>query len=189
MPACPRSAASWPAVWRPVRTRDAEYELDILIYATGFDTVTGAFTRMDIRGEGGVSLKEKWEDGPKSYLGFQSAGFPNLFTLIGPHNGGTFCNMPRCSEQNADWATDCIRYMREHGLTRIATTVEAENAWAEHVEEGVRGTLLHLGNSWLFGANTPGKKRVFQMYAGGAPAFGAKCDEVAAKGYEGFVLS
>ena len=106
-----------------------------------------------------------------------------------PHNGGTFCNMPRCSEQNADWATGCIRYMREHGLTRITTTVEAENAWAEHVEEGVRGTLLHLGNSWFFGANTPGKKRVFQMYAGGAPAFRAKCDEVAAKGYEGFVLS
>ena len=174
---------------RGVQTKGAEYEVDILIYATGFDAVTGSLTRLDIRGEEGISLREKWVDGPKSYLGFQSVGFPNFFTLIGPLNGGTFCNMPRCSEHNADWVTECLGYMRENGLTRIAATQDAEEAWVEHVAEGVKDTLLHLGNSWFFGANTPGKKKQFLMYAGGAPAFRAKCEEVAAKGYEGFVLS
>jgi len=130
-----------------VRTAAAEYELDVIIYATGFDAVTGTLTRIDIRGEGGLSLKNKWADGPLTYLGIQSAGFPNLFTLVGPHNGATFCNMPRCIEQNVEWVTDCIRYLREKGLTRMAATPEAEEAWTDHVNEVVVGTLLSEAGS------------------------------------------
>jgi len=171
-----------------VKTSDAEYELDIIIYATGFDAVTGPLTRIDIRGEGGQSLKDKWADGPSTYLGIQSAGFPNLITLVGPHNGATFCNMPRCIEQNVEWATDCIRYMREQGFERIAASEQAEKAWTEHVNELAAGTLLSETASWFFGANIEGKKRTVLMYLGGAKAYRTKCDEVAAKGYEGFVL-
>ncbi len=171
-----------------VKTGDAEYELDIIIYATGFDAVTGPLTRIDIRGEGGQSLKDKWADGPSTYLGIQSAGFPNLITLVGPHNGATFCNMPRCIEQNVEWATDCIRYMREQGFERIAASEQAEKAWTEHVNELAAGTLLSETASWFFGANIEGKKRTVLMYLGGAKAYRTKCDEVAAKGYEGFVL-
>ncbi len=174
---------------RGVKTRSAEYPLDMLIYATGFDTVTGSLDRIDIRGKGGQSLKEKWADGPRNYLGFQSAGFPNIFTLVGPHNGSTFCNLPRCIEQNVEWVDECLRYMEAHGHSRIEATREAEEAWNDHVQEGVRDTLFPLGNSWFFGANTPGKKVTFLMYANGMPVYRAKCEEVAAKGYEGFVLS
>ena len=118
----------------------------------------------------------------------QSAGFPNFFTLVGPHNGATFCNIPRCIEQNVEWVTDCIRYMREKGFTRIAATPEAEEAWTDHVNELAVGTLSSEVDSWFFGANIPGKKRTVLMYFGGAPAYRKKVDEVAAKGYEGFVL-
>ena len=171
-----------------IKTSDAEYEFDVIIYATGFDAVTGPLTRIDIRGEGGVSLKDKWAEGPRTYLGMQSAGFPNMFTLVGPHNGATFCNIPRCIEQNVEWVTDCIRYMRDKGFTRIAATPEAEEAWTDHVNELAVGTLLSEVDSWFFGANIPGKKRTVLMYFGGAPVYRKKVDEVAAKGYEGFVL-
>jgi cyclohexanone monooxygenase len=160
----------------------------VIIYATGFDAVTGPLTRIDIRGEGGLSLKDKWADGPRTYLGIQSAGFPNLFTLVGPHNGATFCNIPRCIEQNVEWVTECVRYMGEKGFTRIAASPEAEAAWTDHVNELAAGTLLSEVDSWFFGANIPGKKRTVLMYFGGVPAYRKKVDEVAAKGYEGFVF-
>ena len=171
-----------------VKTTAAEYELNVIIYATGFDAVTGTLTRIDFRGEGGLSLKEKWAGGPSTYLGIQTAGFPNLFTLVGPHNGSTFCNMPRCIEQNVEWVTDCLRYLREKGLTRIAATPEAEEAWTDHVNELAEGTLLSEADSWFFGANIPGKKRTVLMYLGGTQAYKKKVDEVAAAGYEGFTL-
>ncbi|MBI3245516.1 MAG: NAD(P)/FAD-dependent oxidoreductase [Deltaproteobacteria bacterium] len=171
-----------------IETSTTEYEFDMIIFATGFDAVTGAFTRMDIRGVGGQTLKDKWADGPHTYLGLQSAGFPNLFTLVGPHNGATFCNIPRCIEQNVEWVTECLRSMRKHGYTRIEAQLAAEDAWTEHVAETAARTLLPMANSWFMGANTPGKKRTFLLYAGGSPAYRAKCDEVAAKGYEGFLL-
>ncbi len=171
-----------------IKTRNAEYELDVIIYATGFDAVTGPLTRIDIRGEGGLSLKDKWADGPRTYLGIQSAGFPNLFTLVGPHNGATFCNIPRCIEQNVEWVTDCIRYMGEKGYTRIAASPEAEQEWTDHVNELAVGTLLSEVDSWFFGANIPGKKRTVLMYFGGVPVYRKKVDDVAAKGYEGFVM-
>ena len=171
-----------------VKTKDAEYELDVIIYATGFDAVTGTLTRIDIRGEGGLSLKDKWADGPRTYLGIQTVGFPNLFTLVGPHNGATFCNMPRCIEQNVEWVTDCIRYLREKGLKRMVPSPAAEQAWTEHVNEMAEGTLLSEADSWFFGANIPGKKRTVLMYLGGSLTYRKKVDEVAAKDYEGFVL-
>ncbi len=171
-----------------LKTGAAEYEFDIIIFATGFDAVTGAFNRIDFRGVGGKALKEKWADGPHTYLGLQSAGFPNLFTLVGPHNGATFCNIPRCIEQNVEWVTSCMRYMREHDYKRIEATPEAENVWTEHVAETAARTLLPLADSWFMGANTPGKPRNFLLYAGGSPVYRKKCEEVAAKGYEGFRL-
>lgn len=171
-----------------VKTGNAEYELDVMIFATGFDAVTGALNRIDIRGKGGQALKDKWSNGPETYLGLLSAGFPNLFTVLGPTNGGTFCNIPRCIEQNVEWVTECIAYMRKNGFERISTTRESEDKWSQHVDETVNQTLLPQTPTWFFGANVPGKKRTFLMYAGGHPLYRQKCDEVAANGYEGFVL-
>jgi len=173
-----------------IETRDAHYELDIIIYATGFDAITGSFDRIEIRGEGERKLVDKWADGPRTYLGLQSAGFPNLLTLVGPHNAATFCNIPRCIEQNVDWVTRLIGYMREKGYRRVAATAEAEDEWTKHVYEIASLTLLSKTPSWFTGVNLnlPEKKPTFLAYAGGAPAYAAKCDEVAANGYAGFEL-
>jgi len=171
-----------------IKTTTREYEFDVIIYATGFDAVTGALNRIDIRGESGQSLKDKWADGPSTMLGMQTVGFPNMFITAGPHNASSFCNVPRCLEQNVEWITDCIGYMRERKLTRIEATSEAEAQWTEHVLEAADATLLPDVDSWFMGANIPGKKRVFLNYVGGAQNFRAKCDEVAADNYAGFDL-
>jgi cation diffusion facilitator CzcD-associated flavoprotein CzcO len=167
-----------------IKTSDTEYEFDIIIFATGFDAVTGALTRIDIRGEGGQSFKEKWANGPRSYLGLQTAGFPNFFIA----NSAAFCNFPRCAEMVVEWIADCIDYMRTKGFERIAPTPEAEEAWVEHSNSLVEGSLVLKGNSWFIGANIPGKKRAFLLYANTAPNYRKKCAEVAASGYEGFML-
>jgi len=173
-----------------VATSADHYELDVIIYATGFDAVTGAFDRIDFTGIGGVKLRDKWRNGPLTYLGMQIAGFPNLFTLVGPHNASTFCNMPRCIEQNVEWLTDLLAHLEQTGVHRIEPTVEAERAWTEHVHETGERMLLSKVNSWFMGVNTNlGKtERHFLLYAGGAPNYRDRCDEVAANGYEGFVL-
>jgi cation diffusion facilitator CzcD-associated flavoprotein CzcO len=171
-----------------IKTSDQEYPFDVIIFATGFDAVTGALTRMDIRGERGQSLKEKWRDGPRTYLGLQVAGFPNLFTVVGAHNAANFCNVPRCIEQNVEWVTECIGYLRDHRITRICATEDAEEQWRQHCEEVVAHTLFPTANSWFMGANIPGKKRTFLAYGGGLPRYREKCDAVAAAGYAGFVL-
>jgi cation diffusion facilitator CzcD-associated flavoprotein CzcO len=171
-----------------IETSAKEFPCDIIIFATGFDAVTGALTRMDIRGEGGIALKDKWQDGPRTYLGLQVAGFPNLFTVVGAHNAANFCNVPRCGEQNVEWVSDCIRYMRDHHLTRITATVEAEEAWRAHCEEVVAPTLFSATDSWFMGANIPGKKRMFLGYGGGLPRYREKCAAVAAANYQGFIL-
>lgn len=173
---------------RGVATRDAEYPLDMLVFATGFDAVTGAFDRIDIRGREGKRLKDKWAEGPMTYLGMQSSGFPNLFTIIGPNNAGNFCNVPRCIEQNVDWITDCIAHLRATGRHQIEATVDAERGWAEEVEALARQSLVNQTDSWITGTNIPGKQRRFLPYAGGLPAFRARCNEVAKAGYPGFVL-
>ncbi|HKA56284.1 MAG TPA: NAD(P)/FAD-dependent oxidoreductase [Candidatus Binatia bacterium] len=167
-----------------IKTSDREYEFDVIIYATGFDAVTGALTRLDIRGEAGQTLKDKWAGGPRTYLGLQTAGFPNLFIAINT----AFCNYTVCAESVVEWITDCIRYLREKDYACIAPTPEAEEAWVEHAAELASHTLLSDAKSWFVGANIPGKARALLLYANTAPAYRQKCAEVAAKGYEGFVL-
>ncbi len=173
-----------------IKTSEKEHELDFIIYATGFDAVTGSFTRMDITGVDGKKLKDKWAGGPRTYLGMGSSGFPNFLTLVGPHNGATFCNIPRCIEQNVEWVSDLMRYMHDKKLTRIEPIKAAEDEWTTHVGEAVEGSLLAQTDSWFMGVNInmPEKKRTFLLYGGGAQAYKAKCDEVAANGYEGFSL-
>ncbi|OYV34757.1 MAG: cyclohexanone monooxygenase [Rhodospirillales bacterium 20-64-7] len=175
-----------------IRTSDADYEFDMIIYATGFDAITGAFDRIAFRGTGGQLLKDHWADGPKTYLGLMSAGFPNMLTIVGPHNASTRCNIPRCIEQNVDWVTDLLRFAQERGITRFEPTAEAEAEWSKHIEELAAGMLYTQIDSWATGinSNVEGKtvRRVLQ-YQGGAPAYRAKCEAVAANGYAGMVLS
>src|SRR6185436_12434201 len=137
-----------------VKTRDAEYALDMLIYATGFDAITGAFDRIDVRGRGGRRLRDTWADGPRTYLGLQIEGFANLFTLVGPHNAATFCNIPRCVEQNVDWVTALIAHMRESGHVRVEATREAEGEWTQHVHDTGRRMLFTQVDSWMMGINS-----------------------------------
>jgi cation diffusion facilitator CzcD-associated flavoprotein CzcO len=175
-----------------IKTSDAEREFDIIVFATGFDAITGAFDRIDIAGRGGVRLKDKWADGPRTYLGLQVHGFPNMLTLVGPHNAATFCNLPRCIEQNVDWISELLRSMRERHLTRVEATASAEAEWTAHVHETAARLLLMQVDSWMTGVNknVPGRqKRTFMAYAGGAPKYRQKCDEVAASAYEGFELA
>ncbi len=174
-----------------IRTTEKEREFDVIIYATGFDAVTGAFDRIDVRGTGGMALKEKWAGGPKTHLGLQVQGFPNLLTLVGPHNAATFCNIPRCIEQNVEWVTALMQFMLEHGRTRVEASAEAEAAWTEHVYQTAERMLFSKIDSWFMGinSNVPGKQtRHFLLYAGGAPAYREKCDEVAASGYRGMAF-
>ena len=167
-----------------VKTTDAEYELDVIIFATGYDAVTGPLNRIDIRGEGGQTLKDKFAEGPRTYMGIQSAGFPNLFTI----NAASVGNFPRGAESLVEWVSDCIGYARQHQFTRIAATAEAENAWVEHVAEGAANLLRTKAASWFVGANIPGKARVLLTSPDSAPVMRAKRAEVAANGYEGFLL-
>jgi cation diffusion facilitator CzcD-associated flavoprotein CzcO len=174
-----------------IRTSEGERVFDMIVYATGFDAITGAFDRIDIRGRDGRRLKQKWEDGPQTYLGMQIEGFPNLLTLVGPHNAATFCNMPRCIEQNVDWVSALLRHMRERGWTRVEPTAAAERSWTAHANEAASRLLATRVDSWMtrINQNVPGhQKRTFVAYAGGAPKYRQKCDEVAARGYEGFEL-
>jgi cation diffusion facilitator CzcD-associated flavoprotein CzcO len=172
-----------------VRTSEQEYEFDAIVFATGFDAMTGALTSIDIRGRGGIALEEKWREGPRTYLGLAVAGFPNLFTITGPSSPSVLSNMMVSIEQHVEWITDCIAALRERGVAAIEATVEAEDAWVAHVEEVGNMTLYPTADSWYMGSNVPGKPRVFMAYIGGVGVYREKCDDVAAKGYEGFALS
>ncbi|MQC18070.1 MAG: NAD(P)/FAD-dependent oxidoreductase [Chloroflexi bacterium] len=174
---------------RGLRTSDAEYEFDALVFATGFDAMTGALLAMDIRGSEGVSLRDEWQGGPRSYLGLQVAGFPNLFTITGPGSPSVLSNMLISIEQHVDWISDCLEYLRERGLTTIEATPEAQEAWVEHIRQLGEKTLYPLANSWYMGANIPGKPRVFMPYVAGVGPYRKRCDAVAAAGYEGFALA
>jgi cyclohexanone monooxygenase len=160
------------------------------VYATGFDAGTGALTRINIRGEGGVALAEKWSQGPKTYLGLLVSAFPNLFIVNGPQNAAALCNAVRCIEQNVHWISRCIERMRAQGLTRIAPTDAAEAEWTEHVEDAAEATLLgKMMDSWFFGANTPGKARRVAVYAAGAREYREHCEDVERAGYPGLTMS
>ncbi|HAI09355.1 MAG TPA: cyclohexanone monooxygenase, partial [Dehalococcoidia bacterium] len=167
-----------------VKTSDAEYEFDVIIYATGFDAVTGSLNKLDIRGIGGKSLKEKFAGGPRTYMGITSAGFPNLFTV----NSASVGNFVRAAEPLVDWVAEAICYVRENEFVRISPTLQAEDDWVQHVNEGGEKILRGQADSWFVGANIPGKARVLLTAPDSAPVMRAKRNEVAANGYEGFSL-
>lgn len=174
-----------------IRTTAEDLEFDIVIFATGFDAILGSFRNMDFRGRDGVRLNEYWEDGPHTYLGVQAPGFPNLLTLVGPHNASTFCNIPRCIEQNVEWVSDLLGYMEEYNYEKVEASGEAADEWTAHVERMVQMTLITKTDSWFMNVNQnlPDKKRTFLAYAGGAPRYRERCDAVAADGYRGFVFA
>jgi cation diffusion facilitator CzcD-associated flavoprotein CzcO len=173
-----------------IKTSDAEYEFDIIIYATGFDAVTGSYDRIDIRGVDGVSLKERWKDGPKTYLGILIDGFPNMLMVMGPHAG--LGNFPRAAEYSADWVTGLIRFARDRGLTRIEATPAGAAAWTEHVIASGEGLLANEIDSWMTGINRniDGKNvRRIMRYSGGHPAFREHCEAATASGYRELALA
>ena len=171
-----------------IRTEDQEYEFDIIVFATGFDAMTGAFFKMDIRGRDNLPLKDRWSQGPKTYLGLQSAGFPNMFMITGPGSPSVLTNMPVAIEQHIEWISDFIQYTREHDIQAAEPAPHSETEWKTEVREAVEPTMFMLANSWYFGANIPGKPRVFTPYAGGMGTYRKKCSDIAEKGYEGFIL-
>jgi cyclohexanone monooxygenase len=172
-----------------VRARGKDWTFDCLVLATGFDAMTGALLNVDFRGRGGVSLKEKWSEGPKTYLGLTVVGFPNLFTITGPGSPSVLTNMLPSIEQHVEFIADCLVAMRAKGETVIEPVESAETMWVGEVGKSASLTLRSTCSSWYVGANIPGKPRVFMPYIGGFPAYVEHCQRVVANGYEGFALS
>jgi cation diffusion facilitator CzcD-associated flavoprotein CzcO len=172
-----------------LRTDDAHYELDSIVFATGFDAMTGAVNAMDIRGRSGLRLKEKWAAGPRTYLGLAVAGFPNLFLITGPGSPSVISNMVVSIEQHVEWIAGCLDSLRRRGVRSIEANETAEAAWVDHVREVAAMTLFPQASSWYTGANIPGKPRIFMAYVGGVGTYRHKCDEVAREGYVGFTLA
>ena len=175
-----------------IRTRtldgdgDREVAVDAIVFATGYDALTGALARIDIRGIGGVALRDKWSHGPRTYLGLMSAGFANLFIVTGPGSPSVLVNMIVGIEQHVEWISRCLVDLRERGMTRIDALVDAEDRWVAHVNAAADKTLFPLADSWFIGANVPGKPRVFMPYVAKIGVYRRECDAVAANGYEGF---
>ena len=172
-----------------VRAGDKDYEVDALVLATGFDAMTGSVAKIDIRGRNGQTLNQKWAEGPKTYLGLMSAGFPNLFIITGPGSPSVLSNMIVSIEQHVDWITDCLAWMRDRDLDTMEANKDAEDNWVAHVNEVAHTTLYPQANSWYMGANIPGKPQIFMPYIGGVAIYRQTCNDVAAKGYEGFTMT
>ena len=172
-----------------LQTAAGHHELDSVVFATGYDAMTGALLRIDITGRGGQRLAAAWQDGPRSYLGLMVAGFPNLFTVTGPGSPSVLSNMIFAVEQHVDWIAGCVSWMAQHGMAVIEAETAAQDDWVAHVNEVADQTLFPRADSWYVGANVPGKARVFMPYAGGVVPYRSKCDEVAAAGYAGFRLA
>ncbi|MGV0037471.1 flavin-containing monooxygenase [Mycobacterium colombiense] len=175
-----------------IRTENRVHELDVIVYATGFDAMTGALSRIDVRGRGGMSLGEFWAtEGPLSYLGLAVAGFPNLFTVQGPGSPSAATNFVAALEQHVEWIGDCIAYLRANDIRTIEALSTAQQEWIDHATALVAPTVLvHPScNSWYNGGNVPGKKRMYMGYTGGIPEYRRRCDEIAAGGYIGFKLA
>jgi cyclohexanone monooxygenase len=172
-----------------VRTGGKDHEIDALVLATGFDAMTGSVAKIDIRGRDGQTLNGKWAEGPKTYLGLMSVGFPNLFIITGPGSPSVLSNMIVSIEQHVDWIAGAIAHMRDRGLEIIEPTKEAEDKWVAHVNQVAHGTLYPQANSWYMGANIPGKPQIFMPYIGGVNVYRQICNDVVARGYEGFVIS
>ena len=171
-----------------LRQGETEFAFDAIVFATGFDAMTGTLTRIDIRGREGEALKDKWEAGPRTYLGLMTAGFPNMFLITGPGSPSVLSNMIVSIEQHVDWVADCIAHMRARQLDCIEADRAAEDNWVEHVNEVAYKTLYPSANSWYMGANIPGKPRVFMPYIGGVGTYRETCDRIAAEDYTGFAL-
>jgi len=171
-----------------IRTTAADHRFDSIVLATGFDAMTGALLRADIRGRGGRALADEWADGPRVYLGLAINGFPNLFTVTGPGSPSVLANMVLAIEQHVEWIADCIRYLEEGGFRTIEATDQAQDDWARHVAEVAELSLFPKTDSWYVGTNVPGKPRTFMPYLGGFDTYSRRCTEVAAGGYAGFVL-
>jgi cyclohexanone monooxygenase len=169
-----------------IQTSDAEYPCDAIIYALGFDAMTGTLNKIDIRGRGGRTLNDKWQDGPVSYLGLMIAGFPNFFTISGPGSPSVLTNMVMSIEQHVDWIADAIAHLEDHQKVTIEATEEAEQGWLAHVSEVADMTLYPLADSWYMGANVPGKPRIFLPYVGGFNLYVEACDDIVADNYRGF---
>ena len=170
-----------------LRTNLKKFNFDMIIFATGFDALTGSILKMQIIGRDGIHLSDVWEDGPKTYLGLQVSGFPNLFVVTGPGSPSVLTNMPQSIDQNVTWITNCISYLMKNNFHKIEAEEQAMNAWMEHVQEEVDGTLfLNAKHSWYLGANIEGKPRVFMPYVGGLDKYREICKEVANDGYRGF---
>jgi len=171
-----------------LQTEADHFELDAIVFATGFDAMTGALQDIDIRGVGNLRLAEKWKDGPKTFLGLMTSGFPNMFIITGPGSPSVKTNMVIHIEQHVEWVDQCISYMTNKGHKRIDADPEQEEKWVEHVNQVADSTLFPLANSWYTGANIPGKPRVFMPYVGGFHLYRDKCNQIAEQGYEGFSL-
>jgi cyclohexanone monooxygenase len=175
-----------------IKTADNFYELDVIIFATGFDAVTGSLDRIDLRGKGGVPLKDAWADGPTTYLGLQSRGFPNFFTLVGPHNGSSFCNVGVCGGLQAEWVTRMLSYMKAHGLSYSEPTQAAEDKWTDAIYAEFARTLMADVNAWWVKETKRPDGSIVKralVYVGGGPEYRKRCEEVAYTGYEGFELA
>jgi cyclohexanone monooxygenase len=165
------------------------YEFDSLVFATGFDAMTGTLAKIDIRGRGRRRLVEKWAAGPRTYLGLMTEGFPNLFTITGPGSPSVLSNMMVSIEQHVDWVSDGLDWLRARGLETMEPSLEAEDAWVRHNDEVAHKTLYPKAASWYMGANIPGKPRIFLPYIGGVGAYRERCEAIARNGYEGFHLT
>jgi cyclohexanone monooxygenase len=168
---------------------DEQHEFDAIVFATGFDAMTGTLLRIGITGRDGLTLNEKWEAGPRTYLGLMTAGFPNMFMITGPGSPSVLSNMMISIEQHVDWVSDCLAHLTEQGIAEIEADPAAEDAWVAHGTEVAHKTLYPKAASWYMGANIEGKPRVFLPYIGGVGNYRVKCDEIAANGYEGFQLA
>ena len=174
-----------------IRTTDADYEFDVLVYATGFDAMTGTIKRLNIRGRDNKLLADQWENGPRMYMGLQSVGFPNFFTVTGPGSPSVVSNVLHSIEQHVVWIDDCIAYLMENNIKTIEPELTAQDAWVEHVNKAAEGSMMNAPscNSWYLGTNVEGKPRGFMPYLAGTKTYREECDEVVAKGYEGFLLA
>ena len=174
---------------RGIKTSDSEFNLDIIVFATGFDAMTGSLLKMDIQGRQGVTLQKAWQAGPLNYLGLQVPGFPNMFTITGPGSPSVLCNMPPAIEHHVEWITSCIEHLQKNKCDSIEASQEASERWVETVNAAANETLLpQAKHSWYLGANVPGKPRVFMPYPGGFLRYRTTCEEVVNKGYAGFMV-
>ena len=171
-----------------IRTRSADHPLDVIVYATGFDALTGTLLRLNVVGRGGDELDDAWSGGPRTYLGLMVPRFPNLFTITGPGSPGVVTNVPVAIEQHVEWIADVLSYMRDNCMDTIEATEAAATEWTSHVQEVADATLFPTADSWYMGANIPGKPRVFLPYIGGLGVYRRKCEQIAADGYAGFAF-